>query len=71
MNEKHYQRVVSYIPHWKPSRRNRSFTVSNIMDITDVEAIQNGLPGIGFLKAYEIYKRLQEEKLIPKGLDEK
>lgn len=70
MNEQHYQRVVNYLPHWRPSRINRNFTVSNVMDITDVEAIKSGEPGIGFLEAYAIHGRLKEENLIPKGLSE-
>jgi len=70
MNEKHYQRVVDYIPHWKPSRINPKFVTSNIMDITDVEAIKSGEPNIGFMEAYKIHERLRNEDNIPKGLSD-
>ena len=70
MNEKHYQRVLAHLPTWRPTRINPKFVVSNIMDITDVEAIKKGEKNIGFMEAYEIHERLKEENLIPKGLSE-
>lgn len=70
MNEKHYQRVVDYIPHWKPSRINPKFTVSNIMDITDVEAIKSGEKNIEFMEAYKIHGRLKDENKMPKGMSD-
>lgn len=68
MNEKHYQRVLKHIKTWRPTRINPKFVTSNIMDITDIESIKNGTPNVGFMEAYQIHQRLQEENLIPKGL---
>lgn len=69
MNEKHYQRVLNHLTTWQPTRINRVFTVSNIMDITDVEAIVNGEKNVEFMEAYEIYERLKKENRLPKGVE--
>ena len=66
MNEKHYQQVLQAIPKWNPSPTARRFSVSVIMDIIDKH---DSLPSIGYMDAYEIVKRLQREKKMPKGWD--
>lgn len=64
MDEKHYKKVLKALPTWRPNFQRR-FSVSSIVAILDDG--KGNRSGVGFMVAYNIFKRLEKEGKLPEG----